>query len=510
MLNHWWVTRPKRKLNSIPEVLSTFAELSLNQLWDGQRTSHLSLEEALESAGLKRQGERRDQGGGGARTYKAWLVSLGLIFTQESTKQIKLTLAGEAIMNGDSPVDVLKGQVLKYQFPSAFSIGRKVNVSPRFKIHPFVFLLKLLMDDRIQYLKTDEIANIIIVEAENETDTCFEYIVKRLLSYRNYGIETLPADFYERYGVKPESTNLSDVANTMMNWLDYTQLTYRENGKMYVVQERKTEVQDIVTKHFPFIDRPENHEYFQRKYGIDPKHSKDTRNLINTKTITSSMLAEQQVMKAYISLSLIKPIISIDAEVVDFIVSSTGLKEPFVLEILQRKYPKGSVGSFMTKYYEMAFKGREEATEFEKATVKLFEDVFKFKAEHVGPIGLTPDVLIESEQSGYVGIIDNKAYSKYSISNDHRNRMIHNYISGLSSYYTGNRALVFFTYIAGGFGTNIDSQIRDIVDETGVNGSCINVHNTIELVKRAGDKTYTHEDLKEIFTVNRQILLSDL
>ena len=76
------------------------------------------------------------------------------------------------------------------------------------------------------------------------------------------------------------------------------------------------------------------------------------------------------------------------------------------------------------------FKGREEATEFEKATVKLFEDVFKFKAEHVGPIGLTPDVLIESEQSGYVGIIDNKAYSKYSISNDHRNRMIHNYISG--------------------------------------------------------------------------------
>ena len=105
-------------------------------------------------------------------------------------------------MNGDSPVDVLKGQVLKYQFPSAFSIGRNVNVSPRFKIHPFVFLLKLLMDDRIQYLKTDEIANIIIVEAENETDTCFEYIVKRLLSYRNYGIETLPADFYERYGFK--------------------------------------------------------------------------------------------------------------------------------------------------------------------------------------------------------------------------------------------------------------------------------------------------------------------
>ena len=41
MLNYWWVTRPKRKLNSIPEVLATFANLSLNQEWSGQRDSHL-------------------------------------------------------------------------------------------------------------------------------------------------------------------------------------------------------------------------------------------------------------------------------------------------------------------------------------------------------------------------------------------------------------------------------------------------------------------------------------
>ena len=113
MINYWWVTRPKRKLNSIPEVLAVFSEISLNQEWDGQRNTHLSLEEALEEANLKRKGERRDHTGGGARTYRAWLASLGLIFTQESTGQIKLTLAGEAIMNGDSPVSVLKNQILK-------------------------------------------------------------------------------------------------------------------------------------------------------------------------------------------------------------------------------------------------------------------------------------------------------------------------------------------------------------------------------------------------------------
>lgn len=57
MLNYWWVTRPKRKLNSIPEVLATFADISLNQEWDGQRGSHLAYEDALEQAGLKRIGD---------------------------------------------------------------------------------------------------------------------------------------------------------------------------------------------------------------------------------------------------------------------------------------------------------------------------------------------------------------------------------------------------------------------------------------------------------------------
>ena len=122
MLNYWWVTRPKRKLNTVPEILASFADLSLNQEWDGQRASHLAYEQALEAAGLKRIGERRDQTGGGARTYKAWLVSLGLIFIQNKEKKIKLTLAGEAIMEGSSPVEVLTNQILKYQFPSSFQL----------------------------------------------------------------------------------------------------------------------------------------------------------------------------------------------------------------------------------------------------------------------------------------------------------------------------------------------------------------------------------------------------
>ncbi|ABN52969.1 Restriction endonuclease FokI, C terminal [Clostridium sp. USBA 49] len=517
MLNYWWVTRPKRKLNSVPEVLSAFAELSLDQEWQGQRESHLSFEDALEQAGLKRKGERRDQTGGGARTYKAWLTSLGLIFTQESTGKIKLTLAGEAIMAGDSPVEVLKNQILKYQFPSSFSLSRGVQVAPRFKIRPFRFLLRLLNDPEIEYLTEEEIAKIIVTKAENETDKCYRYIVGKILEFRQSGDMIHEEDFFDKYKSSKGDINLEhpyrhlmDLANTIVNWLEYTQLVKRDNGEVRILEDKRLEVQQILSVSPPFIDRPEQHEYFQRKYGLDPKHKKDTRNLTETKTITAKIIAEQKIKKAYIVESLKQPITKITTDLIDKISEQTGFEDKLVEETLLKLYPRGSVGAFMTEYFEMAFKGRDEASDFEKATVQLFQNVFGFEAKHVGPIGLTPDVLILSDKDGYQAIIDNKAYSKYTISNDHHNRMVHNYIGNLNRYSNSSDPLAFFSYIAGGFGKNINSQIIDIVNATGVSGSAMSVSNMIKLVESYESKHYTHKNIRDIFSVNRQILLSDL
>lgn len=517
MLNYWWVTRPKRKLNSIPEVLSTFADLALDQEWQGQRGAHLSLEEALEQAGLKRTGERRDQTGGGARTYKAWVASLGLIFTQESTGKTKLTLAGESIMSGDSPVEVLKNQVLKYQFPSSFSMGRNIQVAPRFKIRPFRFLLRLLSESRLGfYLTEEEIAKIVVTEAENEKEACYARIVDHIIQFRNFGDDCLPADFFELY--KPSRGDgsieypfryLTDIANTLVNWLEYTQLAKRnECRQLVILDDMQEEVQRILSVVPPFIDRPEQHEYYQRKFGIDPKHNKDTRNLTNTQTITHRVIAEQKIKQAFIGESLKSPIGRITTAVVDKITDVTGIDTRLVEETLLRLYPHGAIGSFMAEYFEMAFRGRDDATAFEIATVKLFETAFDMRAEHVGPIGLTPDVLVLSDQAGFTGIIDNKAYSKYTISNDHRNRMVHNYIQ---TYSQGQQyPLAFFSYISGGFGSTINSQIRSIVDETNVHGSAISVSNVIKLVETYPQKGYNHANIKDIFSLDRQVLLADI
>jgi hypothetical protein len=519
MINYWWVTRPQRRLNLVPEVLAAIADTALNAEWQAQRSVHLSLEKNLESAGIKRKGSRRDQTGGGARTYVAWIKSLGLIFEQDNTHKLYLTLAGEAIMAGEPPVAVLKGQILKYQFPSSFSISRGVNVSARFKIRPFRFLLRLLSDPAIGYLSQEEIAKVIIVEAENESGACYKRIADKLLTFRQRGDDALDSGFLEKYhsskgGINEQHPydNLMDVANTIENWLEYTQLAKRSNEDRHIriIPEKAEEVMSILANTPPFIDRPDSHEFFQRKYGLGPNQRKDTRNLTQAAVVTEKMLAEHKVKQAFIGESLKTPITKITMSLIDKIADSIGIDGRIVEETLCRLYPHGAISAFMTEYFEMAFKGRDEAVPFEKATVELFENVFGFESYHVGPLGLTPDVFVLSDKEGYCGIIDNKAYSAYSISNDHHNRMVYNYIGGLRNYYDGALPLAFFTYISGGFGKNIDSQIAGITRQTVVQGSAISVSNIISLVEHHSNSGYDHMKLRKLFSLGRQVLLSDI
>jgi len=519
MLNYWWVTRPKRKLNSVPEVLASIVANSLNQVWNGERGTHLSLEEALENAGLKRKGDRRDQTGGGARTYYAWIESLGLIFTH-TDGQVKLTLAGEAILEGNSPVAVLTHQVLKYQFPSAFSISRGVDVNRRFTIRPFRFLLMLLLEPRLgSNITQEEIAKIIITEAENETSACYEQVVNRILQYRIEGDACLSPDFPERYKSSKGAPNyinpyahLGDIANTIINWLEYTQFIYRERQSISILEEKKEEVRHLISQHLPFIDRPEQEDYYQRKYGCTPWKNKDTRNLSATKTITAQIIADKSIQQAFLALSLKEPISQINASVIDRIAESTGISPLHIESTLQRLYPHGALNTFMTEYFEMAFKGTEEATTFEKATVEILKTVFYFKVYHVGSIGLSPDSILMCDDEGYAGIIDNKAYSKYSISNDHHNRMCVNYIPNYKALTpeASNYPLAFFSYIAGGFISTINSQLNLITTKTRVSGSAITVSTFIKMIEKQQSLAYSHARFKDIFSLNRQILLSDI
>jgi len=505
--DYWWVTRPKRKLNPIPEELAAFCSVALGKKWTHNREVHIAFEEELENTETKRKGERRDASGSGGRTHAAMLFSLGLWF--EKDERVFLTLAGEAILDGKSPVEVLKKQVLRFQYPSVYSDS--VRVTSRFKIRPFIFLLKLLLDERLEhYLTQEEIGYIIAINAENESDRCYERVVNLICEYRASNSVWLDKEYFASHDASP--SNMMDLANTMMNWLDYTQLIYREKKIIGLSIEKRNEVTKIVTDVGQFITYPVEEDVFQRKYGVDPWHQKDTRNLLNTQTITSSMLEKNRILRAFFAYSSLRPVMQISSEVVDYISNVSGTNERFTEQVLIQAYPHGAIGGYLSNYRDMAFQGKEEAIDFEKATTNLFGDVFGFKAEHLGQLGAksAPDVLLISDSEGYQAIIDNKAYSKYSISGDHHNRMVHNYLENIGNYSSVGLPIGFFTYISGGFVNSIDSQLLKEHNESGINGSGITVSNLIALFEKHMEQPFTHKELRDIFGLNRQILLSDI
>lgn len=522
MMNYWFASRPMRSLISVPNRLSLLCEFAYNKVWSGARQIQLEYEQALEEAGIKREGDRRDQRAGGARTQEAVLSELGLIFKQNKTNRMQLTLAGQAILDGEPPVPILRNQILKLQFPSAYSQRRNVNVNPRFKIRPFRFLLQLLTDSRLGYLTEEEIGKIVITEADSENQRCYEHIVQRILAFREDGDSVLEKDFLEKYpsdrmkhnvnfGYESVYSSFKDIANTFTNRLRYAQLIERQRGGIVtVIEDQRAWVESALSTNLPFIPQPENEEVFQRRYGLDLSHNRDTRNLSNEEGSLAGAVRDSRVRTAFLEISTKRPVVQITTEIIEAVAQCSGISSVNTEETLQRLFPHSAIGTFMAGYHEMAYQGTKMAIDFEIATKEVFKEVFKFDARHVGPVGLSPDVLVLSDSNGYQAIIDTKAYSKYSISNDHSNRMVHNYIGNLHKYSNSSLPMAFFTYIAGGFGPNIASQLNNITAQTRVPGSAMPIANMIEMIRKNQESPYSHSSIREVFSVDRQILLSDL
>lgn len=521
MKNKWWITRPKRTLNSVPEILAILNQAMVGNQWVRNQKLQLDFEELLEKYNIKKTGDRRDRRAGGGRTYVAWLKSLGLLFNHklaDDTSTLQLTWAGYELINGDSnkimsPVKILTGQIFHFQFPSAYNFAGRAAVSPDIKIRPFVFLARLICDSRIAYLTEYEIGQIIIYKAKSNRD--YERIVKLIRETRN-SIAQSP-DI-----LKQISQEDKDVANTFVNWLAYTQLFERNNAVIgsvvlpcvSVVLSRTSDVEKIIDTLWglPLLRDYCDEEKYQRHYGCcGSSRTKDTRALSDMPNITPAVINQNKIISEYAVMSSAQPISYITQEIISKISDNTGISETEVSDCLNKHYPHGSLGSFMTAYREMAFSGMENASAFEEATCNIMKDVFMYDAKHIGSIGLTPDVLVISNKDGYCGIIDNKAYSQYSITNDHHNRMVVNYINGFNRYAQTSWPLSFFMYIAGGFVKNIDSQIQSIAMEGHCSGSCIDIYTFIDLIKKQTEGScFSHNRLKTLFSVNRRITGVDL
>ena len=526
--NMWWFTRPKRSLLSTPQALREFALLYEGRTWSSNgREVELSFEENLERAGIKGEGPRFDRTGGGARTYRAWLRSLGL-FYQDKDKVCYLTDAGEALVKNDMPpFEIIKKQVLENQFPSTFSCKWPSSVDGRFAVRPFIFILQLLLDERIKkYLnEKDEIAKVVIEHGISNEQTCVDNVVSRILEYRRIGDESLENNFIDLYKPpirKSEPTMASvvealrNIVNTCGNWLEYTQLIERKNGNWSIATGMEEEARELVEKYKdkPLLDRPDNEEYFQGRYGLRPGKTRYTSRRGKKGHVSLEDTRERLVLMAVEDYAKTCYIERVDKQLVTTISEKSGVPFNDTERILSRnlsgKYPHGFKDRFLQEYIDLSRGGRDKATEFEKATSSIFANVFGLRTEHIGQKGIVPDIVVASRDEKWAGILDTKSYKKkYSISNDHKNRMIE-YIERYSEYGLEFANLSFFAYVVSDYGKNINSQLENISNKSGVVGSVITARYLARMVERHQKNPYTHEEIRKIFSVNRAITLKDI
>ena len=175
------------------------------------------------------------------------------------------------------------------------------------------------------------------------------------------------------------------------------------------------------------------------------------------------------------------------------------IPHPELQENYIRAYGKGNVA--------------KDLRNFDRDNIKFQREIdeARIRKEYVGPKGNTPDVFVESKELGFCGIIDNKAYAKgYSISGDHKGVMEHVYIPEYKKYGETSLPLAFYSYIAGSFKKNIDSQIIDIYKNTRIKGSAMPVDLLIKFAQDYAENQYSHDKFKSVFSVNREVRVADV
>jgi hypothetical protein len=471
---------------------------------------------------LKADRNKRDPNGGGPRTYVAWLRSLGLLWEGDDEK-LYLTLAGEAIVEGnESVLEIMSRQILHYQFPSSFSTRTFASrVTERFTVRPFVFLLQLLLDERLGgYLtQKDDVAKIVLCYGVDNSQACVDDVIERILRLRADGDESLESEYLDLFRSKKskEATrdklfeNLNDIANTVGNWLSHTQLVTRARGGIWTIppgaERAARQVVDSLAGR-PLIPGWDHEERFQRRFGLTPGKRKDNRSVGAIENVSDDLVRNRAIIKEYTEYATSHLVLSIDDELVSKIAASTASTPAKVREVLRTRV-KTSYGGFFMTYTELAQGSTRTAREFERATAEIFSKVFGFRAKHIGSQPLRPDVLLYSDTERYGAIVDTKAYSKaYALTHAQRGVM-RNYVTDYPAYRLGDGDLAFFAYVAHSFGPNIDEQVAEVSARSGdVPGAAISAHELVLMCRHhLQTQRYSHVDIRRMFSGNKSVSL---
>ena len=499
--NHWYIPRQKQTLFDLVDALIIFNQHAIGKKWNMK--TQLDVEDRLTEEGLIKNHERRSReansGGGGIRTYYSWLRSLGFVFKNRD-KTLQFTYAALDLLEGNmSLIEVVRDQLLKYQYPSFSSTSNKNSkVNEKFKVHPFWFLLKILSDDELKYCSQEEFYRIVIVEATSDTKACYKKVKKEIMNFRNNNDNVLSED--------NEYKKLQLDGRSFISLLKSINMIEVNDKKIFLCDDVREYVKDIISNKPKFIKHHESEENFQRKFGCTSVHTKDCRSFLSDNK-SLSVRFDEKILKEYIRIAKDRPISKLSDEIIQEIHNNTGLATNIIQNYLNKLVTTNNENVFYLNYINVAEQGKSGAKNFEVLTTTLFKEIFQSNAKHVGNLPKHPDVYLLDDI--LTGLIDNKSYHRnYSITNDHKNRMIQNYIPTFID--ENNVHPLFFIYIASSLSNTTKKNIDSITDSTSVHGSAITANNLVQMAKLYSKDKISKYSIRDLFMSNKEIIYSDL
>jgi hypothetical protein len=432
----------------------------LGENWTGDQVQQNAFADLLNEYGLKAGGTLRDASSGGARTYEAQFRSLGLI--NRSNNRLTLTHAGEDLVNMVNISETMRYQILKYQYPSAYSMGRMVNIDRSIKIRPFIFLLKLAQDPEINGL-SDEDAIIPVVFGRSNSD--FNKCKSMILRSRDHGIpsvipddEDIRTSRTQNNSYESRINDIKDIANTFKNVLQgvgLIDLFYIDDVVRFKPSNYAISVIDEIDNK-PFVDFI-NHteEQATYEYGKRDGAVKDTRR-IQMPTKSPILYSRDAVISGKFLNQVSLPASSADISSFSLQMQrSFNISHSEVMEALDPILNNLSE-NIRDHIITLSRGGTKVAEAFEKAVDRIFQDEFGFHSTWAGrkrsisSVGGCADVYVLDLGLDKYGIIDTKSMQSYGLPHADVTKMLQTYIPGISGIYPNATPskIAFVSYIS--------------------------------------------------------------
>jgi len=489
-----------RNIREIPpwkmmQILTLMMDLSKGWSWAGNRASQMAFTKALESMNLKTSGHQRDANSGGARTYWAQLEGLGLVFTREADKTVWTTIAGQTLLENRQPLLVLQTQLLRYQYPSPYSAGQNVRIHPSIRIHPFLFLLELIMEPELGGLSNQEFAIPVVYGHNSE---CLSLCREKILSWRNRGGSGLDQiDSWETDLATPRTEgkrtaeaawkDLKDVGNTFKNALESNNLIAidQETGRYQICPEAMPIVHRESQNRDKFLPLAGNQSY-QQAYGRFDR-LKDNRRLVVGQDDSALEAGASIILSRFFAHCGTSLPSTTQDDWIEEIRKDYGFSRQQIEQTIT-PYLDRTLSIFETTYLDLSRGGKMAGLDFEKATAQLFSQSLAFDVRHTGQVnrpgvGGYSDLLLLPLVEGQCAIVDTKASGRYGLDSSDYHKMAGNYAKNFREL-APDRSLEFCAYVAGGFTPQIETRLATLKNETGIPASAITASELLELAKR--------------------------